>query len=141
MIKSESEVTQSCLTLCDPMTCSLPDSSVRGILQARILEWVAFPSPNYYDTYQQMALTMILIKSILTSGIWRIWTVTQKIGSRKSIIWWREESQHCYFFIRLQIENNKNNFRDAVSPPEKSRGRRHMWLWIPSTTFLCSWTS
>jgi len=60
-----------------------------------------FPSPNYYDTYQQMALTMILIKSILTSGIWRIWTVIQKIGSRKSIIWWRKESQHCYFFIRL----------------------------------------
>ena len=36
-------VTQSCLTLCDPMNCSPPDSSVRGILQARILEWVAIP--------------------------------------------------------------------------------------------------
>ena len=32
-----------CLTLCDPMGCSLPGSSVRGILQARILEWVAIP--------------------------------------------------------------------------------------------------
>ena len=32
---------QSCLTLCDPMDCSLPGSSVRGIFQARILEWVA----------------------------------------------------------------------------------------------------
>ena len=32
---------QSCLTLCDPRDCSLPDSSVPGILQARILEWVA----------------------------------------------------------------------------------------------------
>ena len=36
-------VIQSCLTLCDPMDCSLPDSSVRGILQAIILEWVAIP--------------------------------------------------------------------------------------------------
>ena len=37
--------TQSCPTLCDPMDCSLPDSSGRnGILQARILEWVAMPS-------------------------------------------------------------------------------------------------
>ena len=36
-----SEVAQSCLTLCDPMDCSLPGSSVHGILQARILEWVA----------------------------------------------------------------------------------------------------
>ena len=36
-----SEVAQSCLTLGDPMDCSLPGSSVNGILQARILEWVA----------------------------------------------------------------------------------------------------
>ena len=34
-------VAQSCLTLCDPMDCSLPNSSVHGILLARILEWVA----------------------------------------------------------------------------------------------------
>ena len=37
-------VTQSCLTFCDPMDCSLPGSSIQGILQARILEWVAVPS-------------------------------------------------------------------------------------------------
>ena len=36
-----SEVTQSCPTLCDPMDCSPPGSSIHGILQARILEWVA----------------------------------------------------------------------------------------------------
>ena len=36
-----SEVTQSCPTLCDPMDCSLPGSSVHGIFQARIVEWVA----------------------------------------------------------------------------------------------------
>ena len=35
---------QLCLTLCDPMVCSLPGSSVHGIFQARILEWVAMPS-------------------------------------------------------------------------------------------------
>ena len=36
-----SSVTQSCPTLCDPMNCSLPGCSVHGILQARMLEWVA----------------------------------------------------------------------------------------------------
>ena len=36
-------VTQLCLTLCDPVDCSLPGSSVHGILQARILEWVVMP--------------------------------------------------------------------------------------------------
>ena len=41
-----SEVAQSCLTLCDPMHCSLPGSSVHGIFEARILEWVAIPSPG-----------------------------------------------------------------------------------------------
>ena len=40
-MKSESEVAQSCLTLCDPVDCSPPGSSIHGILQARILEWVA----------------------------------------------------------------------------------------------------
>ena len=35
---------QSCVTLCSPVDCSLPVSSVHGILQARILEWVAMPS-------------------------------------------------------------------------------------------------
>ena len=40
-VKSESEVVQSCLTLSDPMDCSLPGSSVHGIFQARVLEWVA----------------------------------------------------------------------------------------------------
>ena len=40
-VKSESEVAQSCLTLSDPMDCSLPGSSIHGIFQARILGWVA----------------------------------------------------------------------------------------------------
>ena len=40
-VKSESEVAQSCPTLCDPMDCSPPGSSIHGIFQARVLEWVA----------------------------------------------------------------------------------------------------
>ena len=36
-------VAQLCLTLCDTMDCGLPGSSVRGISQARIMEWVAIP--------------------------------------------------------------------------------------------------
>ena len=40
-VKSESEVAQSCLTLSDPMDCSLTGSSVHGIFQGRVLEWGA----------------------------------------------------------------------------------------------------
>ena len=50
-VKSESEVAQSCPTLSDPMDCSLPGSSVRGILQARVLEWgaIAFSAEDAGD--------------------------------------------------------------------------------------------
>ena len=37
---------QSCWTLCDPMNCSPPNSSIHRILQGRILEWLPFPSPG-----------------------------------------------------------------------------------------------
>ena len=40
-VKSESEVTQPCRTLSNPMDCSLPGSSIHGIFQARVLEWGA----------------------------------------------------------------------------------------------------
>ena len=43
---SEVKVTQLCPTLCDPIDYSSPGSSVHGILQARILEWVAIPSDH-----------------------------------------------------------------------------------------------
>ena len=43
-VKSENAVTQSCLTPSNPMDCSLPGSSIHGILQARVLEWGAIAS-------------------------------------------------------------------------------------------------
>ena len=49
-VKSESEVTQSCLTSSDPMDCSPPGSPVHGIFQARVLEWgaIAFSGRSCY---------------------------------------------------------------------------------------------
>ena len=43
-MESESEIIQWCPSLCDPVDCSPPGSSTHGILQARILEWVAISS-------------------------------------------------------------------------------------------------
>ena len=48
-LKSESEVVQSCLTLSDPMDYRLPGSSVHGIFQARVLEWVAIAFSIYAE--------------------------------------------------------------------------------------------
>ena len=42
--ESESEVAQSCPTLCHPIDCSLPGSSVHGIFQAIVLQWIAIPA-------------------------------------------------------------------------------------------------
>ena len=44
-VKSESEVARSCPTLCDPLDCSLPGSSIHGIFLARVLEWFVIPFP------------------------------------------------------------------------------------------------
>ena len=57
-VKSQSEVAQSCLTRSDPMDCSPPGSSVHGIFQARVLEWVAFAFSDQvlYEYLIQMEL-------------------------------------------------------------------------------------
>ena len=47
-VKSESEVAQSCLTLSDPMDCSLPGPSIHRIFQARVLEWGAIAFSNVF---------------------------------------------------------------------------------------------
>ena len=48
-VKSESEVAQSCPTLSNPMDRSLPDSSIHGIFQARVLEWGVIAFSNRFN--------------------------------------------------------------------------------------------
>ena len=64
---------QSCLTLCDPMDCSLPGSSIRGIFQARILEWVAISLSR--GTSQS-----------------RHWTLVSRIVGRRFAVWATRET-------------------------------------------------
>ena len=61
-VKSESEVAQLCLTLCDPMDCSLPGVSVHGVFQARVLEWdaIAFSAPGM----SQKGFYLLLLVSV-----------------------------------------------------------------------------
>ena len=62
-VKSESEVAQLCPTLSDPMDCSLQGSSVHGIFQARVLEWVAiaFSTSEYYVLFLGMTMFTLLL--------------------------------------------------------------------------------
>ena len=63
-VKSESEVVQSCPTLCNPMDSSVRGSSIHGIFQARVLEWgaIAFSKRlnTSYSTWQMAELEFIL---------------------------------------------------------------------------------
>ena len=59
-VKSESEVAQSCPTLCDPIDGSLPGSSVHGIFQARVLEWGAIAFSVF--------LCLVSLNSVLGPG-------------------------------------------------------------------------
>ena len=63
-VKSESEVSQLCLTLSDPIDCSVPGSSIHGIFQARVLEWAAIAfSKNSIET-----CILSYVKQIASAG-------------------------------------------------------------------------
>ena len=65
-VKSESEVTQSCPTLSDPMDCSLPGSSIHGIFQARALEWAAIAFSN-------KKLEPLKFQTDIFHFLWKVW--------------------------------------------------------------------
>ena len=77
-----SEVTQSCLTLCDPIDCSLPGFSIHGILQARILEWVTISFSRGSSRPRD-----------------RTWVFC--IGGRLFNLWATREAQYIHPFISL----------------------------------------
>ena len=87
MRKSESEVAQSCPTLCDPVDCSPPGSSVHGILQARILEWVAISFS---------ILEWVAISFSRGSSRPRDWTRVSCIAGRRFTLWATRELKAKY---------------------------------------------
>ena len=125
----ESEVAQSCLTLCNPMDCSLCNSSIHGIFQARVLEWVAISfSRGSFQTRDQPRVSCIAGKCF------NIWAMKEALGNcvgspyfavTISLIQWPEGIQS-----KSQIANNtagKNRFlfldcSDQLGPaPELGR--------------------
>ena len=87
LLSSVGLVSQSCPTLCNPMDCSPPGSSVHGILQARILEWVAISSFRGSAPYlavlpfiASLATSKVKVKSL--SPVWLFatsWTVAYQL--------------------------------------------------------------
>ena len=76
-MKSESEVAQSCLTLRDPMDCSLPGSSIHGIFQARVLEWGAIAFSMRIETILFFPVSLVRNNNVILVGkadqFWQPW--------------------------------------------------------------------
>ena len=96
--ESESEVAQSCPTLCNPMDCSLPGSSICGILQARTLQWVVISfSMRWEDPLEKGKATHSSILAGEFQGLYRPWgceeldtterlSLSLSLGSRLSAV-------------------------------------------------------
>ena len=84
-VKSESEVTQSCPTLSDPMNCSLPGSSIHGIFQARVLEWGAIAFSH--EDYKGMQIFIILISVLCFDAIISSYEVLEEREITLKRIW------------------------------------------------------
>ena len=83
------EVAQSCPTFCDPMDCSLPGSSVHGIFQARVLEWVAiFFSRGSSQSRDQTQVSRIAGRSFT------LWATREDVETLEVLpCWWQMKSQ------------------------------------------------
>ena len=108
-VKSESEVAQSCLTLRDPMDCSLPGSSVHGIFQARVLEWGAINfSISCTHQLPNPPLSLNVFQWIL------LFLFLNRCFHLKIIILLSRDSK---FFLNIQLVNISNFVSHLASIP------------------------
>ena len=92
-VKSESEVTESCPTLSDPMDCSPPGSSIHGIFQARVLEWGAIAFSVDVVTLLQI---LIYVKGSIIEFILFI------LPSNRTLLWYSYLFS-CYIYLKIFI--------------------------------------
>ena len=113
-VKSDSEVSQSCPTLSDPMDCSLPGSSVHGIFQARVLEWGAIAFSKWilmltiimltyysclisYTHFNLIKLLCYLLLCVILIRYLLIWTPNLIIFIRETTKY-HDQTHRCWFF-------------------------------------------
>ena len=110
-------VAQSCPTLCDPMDCSPPGSTVHGILQARILEWVAIPFSRGSSWPRNQSWV-----SFIAGGFLTVWATREAWGfkqRRKHIqaFWILVYTLSGCFFSVLQSCQAEPSFLNTSLPP------------------------
>ena len=85
-VKSQSEVAQSCLTLRDPMDCSLSGSSIHGVLQARVLEWGAIAFFNMHQMQNMYLVDCSVTWSKFSSSLWDIFFPSYTINCEIELV-------------------------------------------------------
>ena len=100
-------VAQSCPTLCDPTNCSPPGSSVHGILQARILEWIAIPFSRDLPDPGVEPGAPALQEDPLPS----------EVQGKSTLPWWTRKGQSSFQFPRRVIPKNVLTIEPSQSSP------------------------
>ena len=122
-------VVQSCPPLCDPMDCSLPGSSLHGIFQARVLEWVAISSPvlmlkeAYYYKHRFHFYHFHVSACNVTGSFQRIQLVLQWASLSQNLNRWGVG--FCFLFF-------------PISLTESPQGGIQLEIWRPVPQFLLS---
>ena len=120
-VKGESEVSQSCLTLRDPVVCSLPGSSVHGIFQARVLEWgvIAFSSVGTstykFRLFQVLSSHICLVAVSLDGTMPNIFFF--------SFLKFRCNSLQYYISFRRSVQFSHSDVSDSLWPHESQHTR------------------
>ena len=117
---------QSCLTLCDPMDSSPPGSSVHGILQARILGWVAMPSCR--GSSQPRDWTQVFYTSPALAGGFFTTSATMKISFIENCL---PECKHTHTCLYWNFKHRCSYLYDALA--RRVTGGP-AYSWIPEMT-------
>ena len=98
-VKSEREVARSCLTLCNPMDCSLPGFSIHGIFQARVLEWGAITFSNYLGLNINSQASKLQFPICVSGGLTYSTENNAKSELKGGILGIRKETQGMWYII------------------------------------------
>ena len=126
-VKSESEVTQSCPTLSDPMDCSPPGPSIYGIFQARVLEWgaIAFSAPNIYTPLIQNNPGNALPSGSSIKSLIRLWPFVSLVSTNDKGVKMNFIS-HMLSFCPLTMSTSQHKQDQILFSEQQEHWRRQI---------------
>ena len=124
-VKSESEVAQLCLTLSDPMDCSLPGSSIHGILQARVLEWsaIAFSETNLDSILKSRNITLPTKICLVKTMVFPVFMCGCEMDYKESCC--------CFCVTSVVSDSVRPHRRQPTRLPSLGFSRQEHWSRLP----------